>query len=231
MKKRVKKQSIAARIRELIAEDPTLTTAKLKEILGTMTRSIETQFGYEYKKMYGRPRGVDYSIQEAILHYCNEHPGATPTDIRKDLKLTPAQVSSAIQRTEKSGIHIPYRQDYNPEQIDSDAYRIRRYAIEHPFASNTECAKVLGVSRHNASDVLTRMRKKGLLPPKNRGKAALAPSLVKEIVDLYHAGHSIPEIAKAVGVSYTTAQRYIQRNAGQETNETDSLHENGVSII
>lgn len=227
----MKKQNIAARIRELIAEDPTLTTAKLKEILGTMTRSIETQFGYEYKKMYGHQRGVDCSIREAILRYCNEHPGATPTDIRKDLKLTSAQISSAIQYAEKSGVHIPCRRDYSPEQIGSDAYRIRRYAIEHPFASSTECAKALGVSRYNANNVLVQMRKKGLLPPKNRGRSALAPSLVREIVDLKRAGYTIPEIAKAIGVSYTTVQRYLKENADQETNEPDSLHENSIGII
>ena len=221
------KESNTEKIRALLTQNPDATCEDLEEIFGTVTRSLKVQFWKEYKKMFGKTYRSDHLKYEDVIAYFQEHPGKSITDARRELPYTRQQIHAALQRARTKEISVPCRKEYHPEQLNSDADKIRQYALQHPTATCKECAEALHVGYSNANNVLISLRKQNLIPSStHRGRDRIPEAVIKHCMDLLDAGYSIYRVSQMTGISQTTIKRY-KNNQQKKPIDTD-MYEDGT---
>ena len=169
-------------------------------------------------------------IRIAIINYIQQHPKATARQISEIFNVNVKFVQNSKQYAKSHGIEIPYKSGYAPGKYN-DA--VRRYMLDHPTATASECAKVLNIRNKTVSNMACYMRKIGILPRPQvsvgRTKR-LSPAQIQEIAALSGMQYSTTQIAKRLNISTSTAWKY-KMMAASIIPEEESLYDIGVVAV
>lgn len=158
---------MSGKIRDLLTRNPNAGYNELKEMFGTVTRSIRVTYYNICKEIFQKPGSLRYKKRDlgiktkAIIQYFQQHPDHTIADATRDLNYKYGSILHGIHKARCRGISINFvtsrQSKYNPDSITA---KVRAYYVEHPEASSAECATFFGTSREYVSAIRSRAKRK-----------------------------------------------------------------------
>ena len=158
---------MSGKIHNLLTQNPNAGYNELKEMFGTVTRSIRVTYYNTYKEMFQKPGSLRYKKRDlgiktkAVIQYFQQYPDRTIADAARDLNYKYSSILHGIYKARCRGISINFvisrQSKYNPDSITA---KVRSYYVEHPKASSAECATFLGTSREYVSAIRSRAKRK-----------------------------------------------------------------------